>query len=322
MVARRGRATAVGLAVAWSVAPACTPEPLGFAAGDAGGDAQQWDGAAGDAPSTDGSAGDSAIEQDAVPDALTPPTVYLLVRPTVADPTVDQLRTELQGFGIAFTELLPSEVASVDASRSVFIAGFSTKSASWGPVAPALMAAVSAGSWILLEGFALYLLDDGAVEGVETGNWGPGCKDASYFVAPIAPETTPLFTTVSTWDPPEAPDKPTQALWTVITPGTQIPGATLVGDGTGWSKAEFWYLAATPGCQGLNTSSSYCTSWGQCTLERSVLAASVLHRSIGLGRAAWINVRPVVPGVFAWGPATGLLHRNFIQWAIAEVSKN
>lgn len=288
---------------------ACAPEPLAFTTGDAS--------APHDASTPDVPGSDAAL--DAVPDAA-PPAVYLLVRPDLVDPTVAHLRFELEAFGITFSELLPSEVSSIAASRSVFVAGFSTRSESWATAAPELLGAVSSGSWLLTAAFALFLLDDAGVEAVMTTDWQPACNNEFYFVRPVVPGSSPLLQGIPTWDPPEEPDRPAQSLAQVLATGTILEGAALAGDAALWTKHSFWELVAKS-CGGPPTESSYCVGWGGCTQDRWVQEDSIIVRAFGAGRVAHFHTVGVVPGYFTWGPASAHIRSNFVQWAIANTSK-
>lgn len=292
---------------------ACAPEPLAFEAADSS-IADVASDAASDAPSE---ASDAASEHDAGQDATAVPTVYLLVRPNVFDPTVNQLRSDLESSGIDHAELLPEAMGTVESSRSVFVAGFSTKSDAWAAAAPALMDAVSEGSWILFAGYALQLLEDAGVAAVKENEWAPGCTFSAYFVAPIDAPVSPVLEPLPTWHPPVGSDKSSHHLYGVLAAGASSVG--LVPESTfGWD-APIRYWALQTGCSNLPVNSSYCQSWGGCMPERAVAEGQVRTRTVGSGRIAFFVDR-VEPGVFAWGPATALLHGSFVKWAIDAIA--
>jgi hypothetical protein len=165
------------------------------------------------------------------------------------------------------------------------------------------------------------------VGSVAVGSWLPVATDGMYFVKPI--DTSVLLRNLPTWDPPSLPDKPSQLIDQLKTPGFYT-SVDFSFNGKSTTKS-FLVLATTYGYPGQNTGSSYCQQHpGLCTAERGVTETAGLggEKPLGINFISFGNGKIFMPKVghinllpashLTIGPMANAMRANIINAATAS----
>lgn len=293
---------------------------------DAGVDATRYDSkrVSPDTTPADGRAADSFRADLKIPDASVPDSspdlnadtsaskrIAQLTRSTTLDPDEQYLKGLLGGSQHPTVTLTASAVAAGKlAGTSLVYMRTSAEPVSYkGANAAAIKALVQGGATLVVEHYGAHLAAYLGLGTVKTWNWNPAGKSQFYWVT--GKTSHPLLNAITSWDPPTAPNKPSQLIRQTIKTGTTVATYLEPASGTTRDLLHYWFLTQSPGAW-QSTNNSYCLAHpGLCTSTRSVRETAIPPSQRHLGA-------PII--VFAVGSGKVIVfhHGVSVAWAKPE----